>query len=88
MSPFSLRGARWLALLATLVPAVAQQSAVAPEKQSVVSQATIDDLRKELAAHEARIKELEEKLAQQSNQHPQDQNAPNPQSTRSAFCLF
>ena len=73
MSPFSSRGARWLALMAALVPALAQQPAVAPQNQATVSPETIDDLRKELAAHEARIKELEDKLAQQNNPPAQDQ---------------
>lgn len=70
-----------LAVLAASIPAMAQQPAAAPEKQPIISQATIDDLRKELAAHEARIKELEDKLAQQSDLHAQDQTVASPQST-------
>ncbi|MGA8026615.1 MAG: hypothetical protein WB992_05675 [Bryobacteraceae bacterium] len=81
MSPFSSKGVRWLAVVAALMPAMARQTAVAPEKQAVVNQETIDDLRKELAAHEARIKELEDKLALESNQQTQDQTAPGPQSS-------
>ncbi len=62
------------------MPAAAQQSATAPGEQTVVvSQKTIDDLRKELAAHEARIKELEDRLAQQSNRPTPDQVTPAPQ---------
>jgi hypothetical protein len=59
---------------------MAQQTGIAPEKQAVVNQETIDDLRKELAVHEARIKELEDKLAQQSNQSTPDQSAAGSQS--------
>jgi len=75
---FRSNGGRCLGFLAALMPAMAQQTAVTPEKQTVVSQRTIDELRKELAAHEARIKELEDKLAQQRGQHTPDQVAPEP----------
>lgn len=61
------------AALALLMPAMAQQANVQPEKQFAVSQETVDILLKQLAAHEVRIKQLEERLAQQSSQGAQDQ---------------
>ncbi len=53
-------------VLLAVAPALAQQTDVSPEKPRIITQQTIDDLIARLAAHEARIKELEEKLAQQN----------------------
>jgi len=60
-------------MLAALGPAVAQETSV--PSPAATQQQTIDYLMKQLAQHEARIKELEEKLAQQNNRRDTDQSA-------------
>jgi hypothetical protein len=54
------------AALATLMPALAGQADAPAERPSAVTQETIDQLRNQLVAVEARVKELEEKLARQN----------------------
>jgi len=58
-------------VLLAVAPAWAQQMDVSPEKPRIITQQTIDDLIARLAAHEARIKELEEKLARQNSEGAQ-----------------
>jgi hypothetical protein len=54
------------AALATFMPALAGQGDVLAERPAAVTQETIDQLRNQLVAVEARVKELEEKLARQN----------------------
>src|SRR5258706_10255987 len=66
MLSLSVRLSPIMMVLMAVAPAMAQQTDVSPEKPRAITQQTIDALIARLAAHEARIKELEEKLARQN----------------------
>lgn len=63
------------AALATFMPALARQAEGPVERPAAVTQETIDQLRNQLVAVEARIKELEDRLAQQNRQNRQQNPA-------------
>jgi hypothetical protein len=67
MFSLSVRISPMVVVLLALAPAMAQRTDVTQEKLPAITQQTIDELIARLAAHEARIKELEEKLAQQNS---------------------
>src|SRR5436190_24257698 len=66
MFSLSIRLSPIVAALVALASAMAQQTDVPQDNWRAVTQQTIDELIGRLAAHEARIKELEERLAQQN----------------------